>query len=221
MSFPILIPQLQEILDDLGISPTPGQLEYLDAIISREDVLVVASTGSGKTFGTIIACLHRIVSERSPPITTVVVTPLKALNRDIFRRVLPSLGEKLGVSIAVRHGDTTSSERRRQTTNPPQILITTPELFQALLPAKILGRKWLKNVQTVVIDEIHELVETKRGIQLSIALERLSVRTGRKIQRIGLSATLGNPEKVMNFLVPRNGDHKVIEIPTLKQLQLS
>ena len=221
MSFDILNPRLQNVLDDLSLVPTPGQLEYLEAIIAKEDVLVVASTGSGKTFGTIIACLHRILSEKSIPIATVVITPLKALNRDIFRRVLPSLGEKLGVSIAVRHGDTTSAERRRQTKDPPQILITTPELFQALLPAKILGRERLKNVQTVVIDEIHELVETKRGIQLSIALERLSMRAGRKIQRISLSATLGNPEKVINFLAPRSSNCKVVEIPSLKQLQLS
>ena len=221
MSFEILIPQLQRLLEELELSPTPGQLEYLEAIIAKKDVLVVASTGSGKTFGTVIACLHRILSEKSTPIATVVITPLKALNRDIFRRVLPSLGEKLGVSIAVRHGDTTSTERRRQTKDPPQILITTPELFQALLPAKILGRERLKNVQTVVIDEIHELVETKRGVQLSIALERLSMRTGRKIQRIGLSATLGNPEKVMNFLTPRCTNCKVVEIPSLKKLRLT
>ena len=193
MSFDILDPRLQEVLKELYLSPTPRQLEYLEAIIANRDVLIVASTGSGKTFGTIIACLHRILTEKSSPITTVVITPLKALNRDIFRRVLPSLCRKLGVSIAVRHGDTTSAERRRQTKDPPQILISTPELFQALLPAKILGRERLKNVQTVVIDEIHELVETKRGVQLSLALERLSMRVGGRIQRIGISATLGNP----------------------------
>ena len=221
MSFDILDPRLQEVLNELGLQPTPRQLEYLEAIIASEDVLIVASTGSGKTFGTIIACLHRILTEEATPITTVVITPLKALNRDIFRRVLPSLGEKLGVSIAVRHGDTTSAERRRQTKDPPQILISTPELFQALLPAKILGRERLKNVQTVVIDEIHELVETKRGVQLSIALERLSMRTGRGIQRIGISATLGNPRKVMEFLAPRSANFKVIEIPSLKQLKLT
>ncbi|MFX0121215.1 MAG: DEAD/DEAH box helicase [Candidatus Hodarchaeota archaeon] len=221
MSFDILNPRLQKVLDELGLSPTPGQMEYLEAIIAQDDVLVVASTGSGKTFGTMIACFHRILTEKSLPLGTIVITPLKALNRDIFRRVLPSLGEKLGVSIAVRHGDTTSAERRRQTKNPPQILIMTPELFQALLPAKILGRKHLKNVQTVVIDEIHELVETKRGVQLSLALERLSIRTERRIQRIGLSATLGNPERVLDFLAQNSTNRKIVEIPSLKQLQLT
>ncbi|MHA2202787.1 MAG: helicase-related protein, partial [Candidatus Hodarchaeales archaeon] len=116
---------------------------------------------------------------------------------------------------------TTSAERRRQTKDPPQILISTPELFQALLPAKILGRERLKNVQTVVIDEIHELVETKRGVQLSLALERLSMRVGKNIQRIGISATLGNPKRVMKFLAPSSSDFKVVEIPSLKQLKLA
>ena len=221
MSFDILDPRLQKVLKELNLSPTPRQLEYLEGIIANRDVLIVASTGSGKTFGTIIACLHRILTEESSPITTVVITPLKALNRDIFRRVLPSLCKKLGVSIAVRHGDTTSAERRRQTKDPPQILISTPELFQALLPAKILGRERLKKVQTVVIDEIHELVETKRGVQLSLALERLSMRVGGRIQRIGISATLGNPRKVMEFLAPGSVDFQVIEIPSLKQLKLT
>ncbi|MFX0182256.1 MAG: DEAD/DEAH box helicase [Candidatus Hodarchaeota archaeon] len=220
-SFEILDTRLQTILANLSIAPTPGQLEYLEAIISNQDVLVVASTGSGKTFGTVIACLHRILTNKLSPISTIVVTPLKALNRDIFRRVLPELGEKVGVSIAVRHGDTTSSERQKQTRNPPQILITTPELFQAILPAKILGREHLKNVHTVVIDEIHELIESKRGIQLSIAIERLCARTGRDIQRIGLSATIGSPEKVMNFLAPKSENRKIFEIPALKQMDIS
>ena len=81
--------------------------------------------------------MNNILTHPSPlPINVLIVTPLKALNRDIFRRVLPELAEKLGITIVVRHGDTTQYERQKQTKNPPQILITTPELLQALLPAK-------------------------------------------------------------------------------------
>ncbi|MHA2343123.1 MAG: DEAD/DEAH box helicase, partial [Candidatus Hodarchaeales archaeon] len=194
----------------------------LEAIINREDVLIVASTGSGKTFGTIFACLHQIlVQEPSPsPISFLVVTPLKALNRDIFRRTLPELASKLGITIAVRHGDTTSYERQKQTKSPPQILITTPELLQAVLPAKILGRVHIKNVQTIIIDEIHELVESKRGIQLTLAIERLTHRVGRPIQRIGLSATVGSPQEVLKFLSPSNEKARIVNIPRLKELQL-
>lgn len=222
MSFDILDERLQVVVrDELGLSPTPRQLEYLEAIIANEDVLVSASTGSGKTFGTIIACLHRILSNPNPvPIQVLVVTPLKALNRDIFRRVLPELASKLGITIAVRHGDTTPYERQKQTKSPPQILITTPELLQALLPAKILGRIHLKNIQTIIIDEIHELVESKRGIQLSLAIERLVHRVGHTIQRIGLSATVGSPNDVLNILSPHNINAKVVEIPRLKELHL-
>jgi ATP-dependent Lhr-like helicase len=221
LSFELLDKRIKDILDDLEISPTPGQLEYLKAIISNEDVLVVASTGSGKTFGTIIACLHKILNLTDPtPVRVLIVTPLKSLNRDIFRRVLPQLASKLGITIAVRHGDTTPYERQKQTKNPPQILITTPELLQALLPAKIFGRIHLRNVQTVIIDEIHELVESKRGIQLSLALERLSHRVNNPIQRIGLSATVGSPSEVMRFLSPKNKNARIVEIPRLKELNL-
>jgi len=220
MAFEILDQSIQTLLNELGITPNPGQLNYLQGIINKENLLIVAGTGSGKTFGTIVACLHRIVIERPEPISTIVITPLKALNRDIFRRTLPDLGEKLGIPIAVRHGDTTTSERQKQTKNPPQILITTPELFQAMLPAKILGREKLKNVQTIVIDEIHELVTTKRGIQLSLALERLMNRTKKKIQRIGLSATLGDPIKVLKYLAPNNEKCRDIIIPPTKQLDI-
>ncbi|MHA1212574.1 MAG: DEAD/DEAH box helicase, partial [Candidatus Heimdallarchaeota archaeon] len=222
MSFNILDSRLQKVLKELSISPTPGQLDYLEAIINREDVLIVASTGSGKTFGTIFACLHQILVQKpSPiPITVLVVTPLKALNRDIFRRTLPDLASKLGITIAVRHGDTTNYERQKQTKSPPQILITTPELLQAILPAKILGRVHIKNVRTIIIDEIHELVESKRGIQLTLAIERLTHRVGRPLQRIGLSATVGSPQKVLNFLSPLNEKARIVNIPRLKELEL-
>ena len=221
MSFKFLDVKIREILTELGITPTPRQSEYLKAIINNEDVLVVASTGSGKTFGTMIACLHQIITDSdSSPISIIVITPLKALNRDIFRRVLPQLAQKLGVSIAVRHGDTTPYERQKQTKNPPQILITTPELFQAILPAKILGRVHLKQVKTVIIDEIHELIQTKRGIQLSLAIERLSERVGHEIQRIGLSATLGSPYEVLDFLAPKSNNRRIVQIPSSKELKL-
>ncbi len=221
MSFKLLDKRIQDILHDLGITPTPGQLEYLQAIISNEDVLVVASTGSGKTFGTIIACLHKLLSLSDPtPVKVLIVTPLKSLNRDIFRRVLPQLASKLGITIGVRHGDTSPYERQKQTKNPPQILITTPELLQALLPAKIFGRVHLKNVQTIIIDEIHELVESKRGIQLSLALERLVHRVEAPVQRIGLSATVGSPSEVLDFLAPLSHKSRIVEIPRLKELNL-
>lgn len=104
----------------------------------------------------------------------------------------------MGVSIAVRHGDTLQSERALQARNPPQMLITTPETLQAILPAKIIGAA-LKNVKAVIVDEVHELCDDKRGIQLSLGLERLAEKAG-EFQRIGISATVADPHTVSRFL---------------------
>ena len=109
------------------------------------------------------------------------ITPLRALNRDILKRMY-DIGRELGVKISVRHGDTTGYERRKQVLDPPSLLITTPETLQAILPAKKMG-SYLKYLRFVVVDEIHELVTDKRGAQLSLALERLREITNQNFSR--------------------------------------
>jgi len=101
----------------------------------------------------------------------VYITPLRALNRDMIKR-LEELCTVADMTVAVRHGDTTQSERGKQARRAPMVLITTPETLQSILPTKTFGIA-LRNVKAVVVDEIHELYYTKRGAQLSLALERL------------------------------------------------
>jgi ATP-dependent Lhr-like helicase len=195
--------ELQEAIRERGFDrPTSIQTEGIPPIIKGKNTLLIAPTGVGKTESVLLPVFDEFVRNREKlrPISIIYITPLKSLNRDLLKRIL-WWSEKLNFEVSVRHGDTSQYERSMQAANPSDMFITTPETLQAMLVGTRM-RSHLKNVRWIVIDEIHELVENKRGVQLSIALERLKelISEKEKIQMIGLSATIGTPEDVANFL---------------------
>jgi len=197
---------------------TPIQEIAIPRILSGENLLLISPTGGGKTEAAFIPILSLYLDFRDkfgviPGIHILYITPLRALNRDILRR-MKNWCDKVDVKIDIRHGDTPSSIRRLQLKHPPEILVTTPETLQAILPS-IGMRDWLKHVKWIIIDEVHNLVKSKRGVQLSIALERLKL-ISRNFQLILLSATISNPNYVSKFFSGVNGDVKVVIDPSIK-----
>ena len=176
---------------------TEPQKKAIPYILKGYNVLIVAPTGSGKTEAAFLPILQMMMSYDGKPIKLIYITPLRALNRDLIERLIWWAG-KLDLKISVRHGDTPKRERRIQAESPPDILITTPETFSFLLNTKIMG-KHIRNVRWIIIDEVHELISSKRGVQLSINLERLREYNG-NIQVIGLSATVGEPKKILEYI---------------------
>ncbi len=170
------------------------QVSAVGRIQAGSNVLIVAPTGSGKTEAALLPVLESLLADDGSGIRAVYVTPLRALNRDLIDRILRMV-VSTKLTAAVRHGDTPQAERRRQAAAPPDILVTTPETLQAILPGKIMQRH-LKSVRYVIVDEVHQLAADRRGTQLAVALNRLEHVTARGFQRIGLSATVGHPESI-------------------------
>lgn len=218
-TFDLLDPRLREVLSRRGITePTEPQAKAIPPILAGEHVLLVAPTGIGKTEAAMLPVLHRLMGEERKGILCVYVTPLRALNRDLLRR-LKEFGEAVGLQVAVRHGDTPQSERTAQAKSPPDVLITTPETLQVMFTGRVL-RRHLAHVRHVIIDEIHELAEDERGAQLSVALERLVDLAG-EFQRVGLSATVGSVTEISDFLAGVGRQVRTLKVSAVKDMRIS
>lgn len=194
---------------------TSIQEEAIPKIAEGRNVLILAPTGYGKTEAALLPVLEQIKNEKGG-IAALYITPLRSLNRDLLSR-FHYWCDKLEVSRDVRHGDTTQAQRAKHRKSPPQIMLTTVESLQALLMGKIL-RKHLSKVKFVIIDEIHDVVDNKRGAQLSMGLERLEEIA--EFKRIGISATVANEFEVGKLLCGQR-PYTVVEAGKKRKMDIS
>jgi ATP-dependent Lhr-like helicase len=181
-------------------SLTEIQKKAIPVINRRRNCILVAPTGSGKTEAAVIPIFSLLKESNlsSKSIRAIYVTPLRALNNDVFRRII-DYANKMGLEVQLRHGDTTQKARRRLLSDPPDILITTPESLGVLITNQKL-LELLKTLEWIIVDEVHELISNERGTHLSLSLERLENISSRPVVRIGLSATISNVDEAARFV---------------------
>jgi ATP-dependent Lhr-like helicase len=233
MPSPVFDPLIQQWFTDHFDSPTQPQLLGWPEIAAGHDTLISAPTGSGKTLAAFLICLDRLVRAARlgtlPDETQVIyVSPLKALSNDVHRNLelplsqIAALAERDGISLmpirtAVRTGDTTMLERGQMLRKPPHILVTTPESLFILLTAEK-SRQMLRNVSTVIVDEIHAIADDKRGAHLMLSLARLDSLTAHRPQRIGLSATVKPIDEVGRLL---GGETHIVDVGHRRDMDLA
>ena len=220
------LPCVREWFEATFGAPTAVQARGWEAIREGADTLIAAPTGSGKTLAAFLNAIDELFREGTAgalrdEVRVIYVSPLKALSADIHknlaepRRGIRERAHAAGVvvpdiTVAVRTGDTSLRERAAMLATPPHILVTTPESLYLLLTARR-SRELLRTARTVIIDEIHAVIGTRRGAHLALSLERLEQITGRHVQRIGLSATQRPIEEVARFLVGVRPDPRIVD----------
>ena len=203
--------------------PTQVQREAWPAIAAGGHVLVSAPTGTGKTLSAFLVFLDQMAKEEregtlKEELRLIYVSPLKSLAGDIRENLKRPLdGIKGNITVAIRTGDTLPRERQRMVKHPPHILITTPESLYLLLTSKT-GQNMLATAKTVILDELHALIDTKRGAHLMLSLARLDILCGQPLQRIGLSATIEPLETAAEYLAPEKVG--VVAPSMVKQVRL-
>src|SRR5215218_3747931 len=208
--------------------PTPAQAEAWPHIDAGEDVLVASPTGTGKTFAAFLGVIDALAQQHEvgrldDSIHCIYVSPLRALGYDLEKNLNVPLrelfGDKPPIRVELRTGDTSGAVRARQFVKPPHVLLTTPESLCLLLSQE----RWLPRLATVrwlIIDEIHALADNKRGAHLALSVERLAaLNPERRLQRIGLSATVAPLSEVAKYLSGTEGQCATIDVSTKKVVE--
>ncbi|MAG50067.1 ATP-dependent helicase [archaeon] len=207
------------------------QLYGVKEIHDRNNILISAPTGATKTLTGFLSILNELInlSEKGKlmdKVYCVYISPLKALNYDIEINLNEPLKEiekiakkKFGIRVGVRTGDTSQSERSKMLKNPPHILITTPESLAIMLNSYKFKEN-LTEVEWLIVDEIHALADNKRGVHLSLSVERLQKLNQNKITRVGLSATISPLEEIAKYLVNEDGNCKIVNVQFIKDMDL-
>ena len=213
----ILPPQIENWFTARGWSPRRHQLEMLKAAADCRHALLVAATGAGKTLAGFLPTLVELTEHKPSPegwglngLHTLYISPLKALAVDVQRNLLAPVEEMgLGIRIETRTGDTPSDRKTRQRSRPPQILLTTPESLSLLLSHED-SLLMFAGLKRIIIDEIHAFANSKRGDLLSLSMARLQ-RIAPAVQRVGLSATIADPDDYRAWLAPY-GDIETVRL---------
>jgi ATP-dependent Lhr-like helicase len=209
--FERLNPALQHhIVNTLGWATLrPTQLEAIEPVLQGQNVLLLAPTAGGKTEAAIFPVLSRMLSERWDGLSVLYISPLRALANNLEPRLQHYAG-LIGRSVGVWHGDIKQGNKRAILRQPPDVLLTTPESIEAMLISRQVEHRVLfSGLRAVIVDELHAFAGDDRGWHLLAIIERLERIASRKIQRIGLSATVGNPDSLLDWLSRGDGGRVV------------
>jgi len=201
-SFDLLHPAIQHnVVNSLGWPALwPLQMATIDPILAGEHLIATAPTAGGKTEAALLPLLSRMLSEDWRGLSVLYVCPLRALLNNLHQR-LERYGQLVGRQVALWHGDIGQPERGRLLAEPPDVLLTTPESLEAMLVStRVRHERWFAGVRAVVVDEAHAFAGDDRGWHLLAVLERVSRLAGREVQRVALSASVGNPGEVLAWL---------------------
>ncbi len=229
--YDVLVPEIETWFRDTFGSFTACQRYAVKEIHDGKNTLISSPTGSGKTLSAFLAAINELLllakqGELEDKIYVLYVSPLKALNNDIERNLQKPLRELYeandiedDIRVGVRTGDTSQKQRQQHTKNPPHIYITTPESLAIVLNSPKFSRS-LEEARWLIVDEIHSLADNKRGVHLSLSLERLVHRMQKEPIRIGLSATISPMDEIARFLVGTNRDCLIVDVTGMKDVDI-